>query len=153
MCFYCAYVCWSCCGCCNSQANVSCWGPEGADVHQGSNLHVWQKVFAPEVSVSACAGMLWISGTASLLLMFRPDGSLARTLSCEGVCHGCVIGSFGYYPHQQCAWLGNSKSSTRQFFSLRSSSLSQARQSKCALCFPIATSRVSQDLSFLCRSS
>ena len=60
--------------------------------------------------------MLWIYGTASLLLIFRPDGSLAAWIF-------------------SCAWLSNSKSSTRQFSLLRLSttSLSQARQSKCAM--------------------
>ena len=41
--------------------------------------------------------MLWIYGTASLLLIFRPDGSLAAWIfSWEGVRQGCVFGSFGF---------------------------------------------------------
>lgn len=41
--------------------------------------------------------MLWIYGTASLLLIFKPDGSLAAWIfSCEGVRQGCVFGSFGF---------------------------------------------------------
>ena len=79
--------------------------------------------------------MLWIYGTASLLLIFKPDGSLAAWIfSCEGVRQGCVFGSLAF-PSQHCAWLSNSKSSTRQFSLLRLSttSLSQARQSKCAM--------------------
>ena len=41
--------------------------------------------------------MWWIYGSSSLLLVFKPDGSLALWLySCEGVRQGCVFGTFGF---------------------------------------------------------